>query len=131
MSDSLSHDRLSDDHLRNRIAAALRELDQPESDADIAAALDAIDAEPLGDAAMQHIMQQVQRSIAETSASPRSLTLRAEKLGSESSRSRETSDVAGETELSRVRLRNASLGSERQATGRRLSQLAVVAACAA
>ena len=102
MSDSLNHDVLPDELFRNRIAAALSELNQPESDADIAAALDAIDAEPLGDAAVGRIMQQVQRSIAKTSASPRSSTLRVERLGSES-----------------------------QATGRRLSQVVIVVACAA
>ena len=66
MSDSLNHDVLPDDLFRNRIAAALSELNQPESDADIAAALDAIDGEPLGDTAVGRIMQQVQRSIAAT-----------------------------------------------------------------
>ncbi len=84
MSDSLNHDALSDDLFRNRIAAALSELDQPESDADIAAALDAVDAEPLTEVSTQRIIQQVQRSIAATSASHRSLTLRVEQLGSES-----------------------------------------------
>ena len=63
MSDPLNHDFTSDDLFRNRIAASLRELDHPESDADIAASLDAVDVEPLGDAAVQRIMQQVQRSI--------------------------------------------------------------------
>ena len=64
MSNSLKHDGLPDELFRNRIAAALRELDQPESDADIASALDAVDAEPLSEAATQRIMQQVQRSLA-------------------------------------------------------------------
>ena len=66
MSHSLNHDRLSDDLFRNRIAAALSELDQPESDADIAAALDAVDAEPLAEATTRRIMRQVRRSITET-----------------------------------------------------------------
>ena len=101
MSDPFNDDTLSDDLFRNRIAAALRELDQPESDADIAATLDAIDAEPLTDAAQRRIMQQVQRSIAATSADPRSSTLRVERLGSES-----------------------------QATARRKSQMGIVAVCA-
>ena len=64
MSDSLNHDVLADDLFRNRIAEALRELDQPESDADIGAAFDAIDAEPLTDEATRRIMQQVRHSIA-------------------------------------------------------------------
>ena len=102
MSDSLNHDVLRDDLFRNRIAAALSELNQPESDADIAAALDAIDAELLSDETQRRIMRQVQRSIAETSASPRSSTLRVERLGSES-----------------------------QVSGRRLSQVGIVVACAA
>ncbi|MBC7822231.1 MAG: FecR domain-containing protein, partial [Planctomycetaceae bacterium] len=42
----------------------LRELDQPESDADIAASLDAVDAEPLSDEATQRILQCVRHSIA-------------------------------------------------------------------
>ena len=65
MSDPLNHDLLPDDLFRNRIAAALQELDQPESDADIAAALDAMDAEPLDDSAVGRIMRQVRRSISE------------------------------------------------------------------
>ncbi len=101
MSNPLKHETLPDDLFRNRIAAALRELDQPESDVDIAATLDAIDAEPLSDDAQRRIMRQVQRSIA-------------------SSRSRETSDVAppasARAELSRVRLRR--------------SQFSIVALCA-
>ena len=68
MSDPLNRESLSDDLFRNRIAAALRELDQPESDADIAASLDAVDAEPLSDEARQRIMQRVRHSIATTTA---------------------------------------------------------------
>ncbi|MBC7819583.1 MAG: FecR domain-containing protein, partial [Planctomycetaceae bacterium] len=103
MSDPLNHETLPDDLFRNRIAAALRELDQPESDADIAAALDAVDTEPLTKAATRRIMQQVQRSIVGTSTSSGCSTLRVERLGSES-----------------------------QATARRrLSQVGIVAACAA
>ncbi|MEK6260894.1 MAG: VIT domain-containing protein [Planctomycetota bacterium] len=68
MSDPLNRESLSDDLFRNRIAAALRELDQPESDADIAAALDAVDAEPLSDEARQRILQRVRHSIATTTA---------------------------------------------------------------
>jgi ferric-dicitrate binding protein FerR (iron transport regulator) len=63
MSDPLNRDLLSDDQFRNRIAAALRELDRPESDADLAAALDSVDAEPLSPAAQRRIMQQVRRTM--------------------------------------------------------------------
>ncbi len=71
MSDPVNHDPLSDDLFRNRIAAALRELDQPESDADIAAALDAVGTEPLSDAAMRRILRQVRSSISATSTRDR------------------------------------------------------------
>ncbi len=64
MTNSPNRDPLPDDVFRNRIAAALRELDRPESDADIAAALDAVDPEPLSDAVQQRIMRQVRLSIA-------------------------------------------------------------------
>ncbi len=66
MSDPLNRESLSDDLFRNRIAEALRELDQPESDADIAASLDAVDAEPLSEEASQRILRRVRHSIATT-----------------------------------------------------------------
>lgn len=67
MSDPTSFDLLSDDQFRNRIAAALHELDQPETDADLCAALDAIAPEPLGEAAVRRIMRQVRSSVDKTS----------------------------------------------------------------
>ena len=63
MSNPSKHEPLSDDLFRNRIAVALRELDLPESDADIAAALDAVVAEPLSDEAVQRIMERVRTSM--------------------------------------------------------------------
>ncbi|MEI8378478.1 MAG: VIT domain-containing protein [Planctomycetota bacterium] len=56
--DSLNHSQQPDDVFRNRIAAALRQLDAPESDADIAAALDAVQAEPLAEPVVQRILHQ-------------------------------------------------------------------------
>ena len=64
MTDHTHRDPSADDLFRNRIALALRELDQPESDADIAAALDAVPAEPLSDAAFERIMRRVRGSMA-------------------------------------------------------------------
>ncbi len=60
---------MSDDIFRNRIAAALRDLDVLESDADIETALDAVDVEPLSPAVSQRIMGQV-RSLIAASARP-------------------------------------------------------------
>ncbi len=58
MNDPTTYDSLNqpDDMFRNRIAAALRQLDQPESDADIAAALDAVQPEPLAEPVVQRIL---------------------------------------------------------------------------
>lgn len=64
---------MSDDIFRNRIAAALRDLDLPESDADIAAALDVVDVEPLTVAATQRVMSQVRSLIAKSSSATRQL----------------------------------------------------------
>ena len=95
MNDPRNHDPMPDDLILNRIAVALekldyeistkvplvhgavvagkppvvalRQLDQPESDADIAAALDAVDAEPISQAAAPtRILAQVRRSIGTT-----------------------------------------------------------------
>ncbi len=132
MSDSLNHDRLSDDLFRNRIAAALSELDQPESAADIAAALDSIDAEPLTEAATRRIMQQVQQwnllacesidSQASGVASAPRLSVAIDATGGLTP---PRSPILSST------LRVERLGSESRATGRRLSQLVIVVACAA
>lgn len=67
MSDPGIHESLPDDLFRNRIAAALSQLDQPESDAEIAAALDAVDAEPISSSASRRIMEQVRHSLATAS----------------------------------------------------------------
>lgn len=56
--DTLNHSWQPDELFSNRIAAALRQLDQPESDADIAAALDAVQAEPLPEPVVQRILHQ-------------------------------------------------------------------------
>ena len=64
MSDPLNDAPLSDDVFQNRIAAALRELEHPETDADLAAALDAIESDPLPEVAVQRILRQVRSSIA-------------------------------------------------------------------
>lgn len=64
MSDPLNDAPLSDDVFQNRIAAALRELEHPETDADLAAALDAIESEPLAEVTVQRILRQVRSSIA-------------------------------------------------------------------
>ncbi|MBS0205862.1 MAG: FecR domain-containing protein [Planctomycetes bacterium] len=63
MSDPINSAPLPDDVFQNRIAAALRELDHTETDADLAAVLDAIDAEPFPDATFQRILGQVRSSI--------------------------------------------------------------------
>ena len=72
MSDPRNHDALPDDLFRNRIATALAKLDRRESDADIAVALDSVDAEPIGRAAAMRILGHVRRSIA---AAPRDSTV--------------------------------------------------------
>lgn len=66
MSDSTVHDPAPDDLFRNRIAAALQQLDSPESDAEIEAALDLVVPEPLSSAASARILSKVQASIAAT-----------------------------------------------------------------
>ncbi|MFM9965742.1 MAG: VIT domain-containing protein, partial [Planctomycetaceae bacterium] len=121
MSDPINHDALSDDLFRNRIAAALRELDQPESDADIADALDAVDVEPLGEAATSRIMRQLRRSIAETSASP---TDRGQALRTDRGQALRNSELA-------VRPIPNSEAPDPGAIGRRLSRMVIVVACAA
>lgn len=63
-------DPMSDELFRNRIARALQELDLPEDDADIAAALDAIDAPPLGEEAIQRMLARTRQSIAATPVRP-------------------------------------------------------------
>lgn len=68
MNDPLNHSPLPDDAFLNRIDAALRELDQPESDADIDAALATVDAQPLSSASMERILRQVRQSIAATAS---------------------------------------------------------------
>lgn len=63
MSDSQELDPFSNEVFRNRMAALLHELDQPETDADLAAALDAVTARPLGDVPIQRILRQVRSSM--------------------------------------------------------------------
>lgn len=58
------NDSLPDDLFRNRISAALRELAQPESDADLDEALDAVEAEPLDERTARRILDSVRESIA-------------------------------------------------------------------
>lgn len=60
MNDPTTYNSLNqpDDMFHNRIAAALRQLDAPESDAEIAAALDAVQAEPLSEPVVQRILHQ-------------------------------------------------------------------------
>lgn len=64
MSDPRLHDSLSDDLFRRRITAALQQLDPPESDAELEAALDAVEAEPINEHAAQRILGQLRSSIA-------------------------------------------------------------------
>src|SRR5436305_2017717 len=66
MSDPRNHNRTADELFRNRIAAAMRQLNAVESDADIEAALDAVDVEPISDAAIQRILGHVKSSITTT-----------------------------------------------------------------
>ena len=69
MSDPRKHEPLPDDLFRNRIAAALAQLDDQETDADLDAALDSVEAEPISSAAASRIMDQVRHSIAATTPS--------------------------------------------------------------
>ncbi len=112
MSNPSNHEPLSDDLFRNRIALALRELDLPESDADIAAALDAVVAEPLSDEVVKRILERVRTSM-----------VQAVEGGSATTAGRVTSV---EQHAGRVWLRE---GQVHQPT-RPTMQLGIVAACA-
>lgn len=76
--DSLNHSRQPDELFSSRIAAALRQLDQPESDADIAAALDAVQAEPLSESVVQRILHQTRFRMAANNEAAQQAFLRAE-----------------------------------------------------
>ncbi|MFO1044132.1 MAG: FecR domain-containing protein [Planctomycetaceae bacterium] len=62
--DSLNHRSHPDDVFHTRIEAALRQLDLPESDDDIAAALDAVECQPMAESAIQRILHQTRFRIA-------------------------------------------------------------------
>ena len=62
--DSLNHRSQPDDVFHTRIEAALRQLDRPESDDDIAAALDAVECQPMAESAIQRILHQTRFRIA-------------------------------------------------------------------
>lgn len=73
MSDPTIHDSLNDGHwpddiFQSRILTAMRRLDGPESNADIAAALDSVDLVPLDETTIQRIMAQTRIRIASDDA---------------------------------------------------------------